>query len=188
VGFPVIAPNPRSQVELTAQGVLAENYPVVVANSTGAFATQVVNGFTVGLRAGDVVTGITLRLAVAASGTAPTLARFGLAGPDAKIVALSADQGAAANWVQGPCRFPLTTPYTVQAEGGYYPCLLVNGTWSVTQPTSARLTAGSQFTMIALAGFVAPSFQWAGQTDLPAIGAALTITAGGGSSYYMGVY
>jgi len=34
----------------------------------------------------------------------------------------------------------------------------------------------------------APTFQWAGQTDLPIVGNSLTLTAGSDVPYYVGFY
>jgi hypothetical protein len=175
----------RSQLAQTAAGVISENYPPYVATSSNAPTSQVVFGYLLGLRAGDVVTGILLRSAVAAAGTAPTTARFGIANSAGVILALSGNINAAASWPVGGVLGALTAPYTVLADGGYFACFVVNGTWGTTQPTLNRTSglAGSG----AVGGNVTPSFSWAGQTDLPAVGNSLTMTSLA-NGQYIGFY
>lgn len=175
----------RPRLGLTAQGLISEAYPGIVAGAATAPATQVVYGVLLGLRAGDVVTGVVIRNSVAAAGTAPTLARFGIATSGGVMLAVSADGGAAASWGLGARQFALSTPYTVTADGGYYACYVVNGTWGTTQPTPLHATSTVGYT--AMTGGAAPAFQWAGQTDLPAVSASLTLTSSG-RTYWLGVY
>jgi hypothetical protein len=177
----------RERIGLASQGVLSDNGPHI--NYTGATAptTQHVFGVLLGLHAGDPVTGIVLRNTTAAAGSLPTTARFGIADSTGKILALSGNLNALASWPAGPCQFPLTAPYTVLADGGYFACFVVNGAWGTTQPTPVRgIASGSS--QGALSGAVTPSFEWSGQTDLPAVNASLTLASGISVGYYMGFY
>lgn len=177
--------NERPRLSLTAQGLVSEPYPGILAGAATAPATQVVYGVLLGLRAGDVVTGIVIRNTVAAVGTDPTTARFGLATSAGVMLAVSGNVNAAASWATGARQHALSAPYTITSEGAYYACYVVNGTWSATQPTPLHATSTTGYT--ALTGKVAPAFQWAGQTDLPAVDASLTLTASG-RTYWLGVY
>lgn len=177
----------RADISASAAGVLSEPFSSLLPASATAPTSQLVFGVLNGLRKGDVVTGVLLRNLVAAAGTAPTTARFGIANSAGTILAISGNVNAAASWPLGPCQFPLASPYTVLADGGYYACFVVNGTWGTTQPTPIRGT-GSGAAGGALAGAVTPGFQWAGQTDLPAVAGALTLTAALSVGYYIGFY
>jgi hypothetical protein len=42
--------------------------------------------------------------------------------------------------------------------------------------------------LTAIAGKAIPAFQWAAQTDLPAVGASLTLTTGSAVPYYLAAY
>lgn len=178
---------PRIQIHQRAAGVIAETLPVGACQGNAAPSTQIVFGGLLGLRAGDLCTGILVRGAVAAAGSVPTTARFGLADATGKILILSGNLNAVANWIVGPCPMPFTGPYTIPTDGGYIPCLVVNGTWGSTQPTLIEGTppsgSGAAF------GANAPEqFQWAGQTDLPTVGNSLTLTGATARAYYMAVY
>lgn len=134
------------------------------------------------------MTGLVLRNTVAASGTSPTTARFGLADKTGKILALSANVNASANWPATPMQVPFTSPYLVSSDDGYYGCFVVNGVWGTTQPTPGIFNSSTAL----LAGPVgsAPSYQfiWTGQTDLPAVGSSLTISTQSTRDYYFGAY
>lgn len=179
----------RPQIRQSAAGVLDQTLPQTMMNGTSAPGTQVVYGFLLGLKVGDVATGIMLRNTVAAAGAAPTMARFGLADASGKIVALSANLGAPANWAAGPIAFPFSAPYKAPLEGGYIGCFVVNGVWGTTQPLIAR-QAGIQAAALGAFGAAAPEmFTWAAQTDLPAVGASLTMTGiTNPLAFYLAVY
>src|SRR3990167_8391695 len=158
----------REQLAQTAMGVISEPFSPELATTSTAPTSQTVYGILVGLRAGDVVTGVLLRNAVAAAGTAPTTARAGLADSTGKILILSGNVGAAASWPVGAMPLAFTAPYTVLADGGYFACFVVNGTWGTTQPTPQRIGA-SAAANIAFGSNAIPAFAWTGQTDLPAV-------------------
>jgi hypothetical protein len=177
----------QAQLAQQAAGVISENGPPFLFPTAVLPATQQVAGALIGLRGGDIATGIVLRNTVAAAGTPPTTVRFGLADSTGKILVLSANLNALANWVQGPIQFPFTAPYTVLTDGSYYAVFVVNGAWGTTQPTPIR--AGySQWYANALPGKLPGAIQQTGQTDLPAIGASVPVAGGTNVFYYMGVY
>lgn len=177
----------RDQIALTARGVLSEPGHPLAFPALQACTTQTAYGVLLGLRAGDVVTGVEVRVGVAAVGTDPTLARFGLADSAGTMLAVSADRKAAANWAVGAQRHALSAPYTVTADGGYFACWVINGTWSNTQPTILR-NANQAAAMTASGSGVIPSFKWVGQTDLPAVASPLTITAALDIGFYVALY
>jgi hypothetical protein len=178
----------RTQLGATAAGILTENYCSFLGNAPAAPNSGVVFGQLFGLRAGDSVTGIVLRNTVAAAGTLPTTARFGLADSTGRILVLSGNLNTLANWTVGPMLFPFTAPYTVLADGGYFGCFVVSGTWGTTQPTVARFGSPAAALSSAIGGSAPVAFQWTGQTDLPAIAASLTLTTGIGIGFYMALY
>lgn len=175
----------RTQIAQTATGVISENGSPSVFNGTTAPTTQSVYAVLLGLRAGDVVTGVLLRNPTAAAGTLPTTARFGIADATGKILALSGNVTALASWPVGACPFALTAPYTVLADAGYYACFVVNGTWGTTQPAPIRSSQVNAFQ--AFGSAAPPALTWASQTDLPAVNSSLTLT-GATQAYYMAFY
>lgn len=177
----------RTQIAHAEQGLITETGDPGNYITFTAPVTQTVYGRLLGLHAGDLITGVVLQNAVAAAGTLPTTVRFGLADATGKIVVLSGNLNALASWPQGKCVFPFTVPYQVLKDGGYFPVFVVNGVWGTTQPTMAR-GSGNAFGTTGRAGFAPSGFAWAGQADLPAIGASLTITSGASLAYYMGLY
>lgn len=188
--MPVVPATTRATTgnqRLAAQGIAGETYPALVVAGTATFTSQAALGYMLQLEAGQAVRGVMLRMTIAASGTAPTLARFGLADSTGKILILSGDVGAAANWPIGMCLFPFTATYVVPATAGYYVCWVINGTWSVTQPSALRQTASAAINN-ALTGYPPASFTWATQTDLPAIGSSVTLTTQPASGTYAAAY
>lgn len=169
-------------------GLIAENWDPVGATAATAPATQVVYGDSFGFAVGTVITGIVLRCGVSAAGTLPTTARVGIADSTGKILAISGNVNALANWAVGPNKIPFAAPYTILADGTYYLCFVVNGTWGTTQPTPLRVTGGLGAALVAISGKAIPAFQWSGQTDLPAVGSSLTMTTGSAVPYYMAAY
>jgi hypothetical protein len=168
-------------------GIVSEPFPIANYGTSLATVTQEVQGSLIGLRGGDVVTGLVLYNTIAASGTAPTTGRFGLADSTGKILVLSGNINAAASWALGANQYAFTAPYTVLADGAYYACFVVNGTWSVTQPQPVYCTANAS-TLTTLGSNLIPAFKWTGQTDLPAVGASLTMTAVTVKFHYIGAY
>lgn len=185
--------NARAQITETATGVISESFSPLLMAGQAAPTSQTVYGILLGARAGDLFTGVELRVSTAAVGTVPTTARFGAADATGKILALSDNLNAAASWAAGPQKFPFSAspgPYSITADGGYFACFVVNGAWAGTNVTLGRSTAAQAGTMAASSGAVPPSFTWASQADLPALGSSLTITSTvtNGSLYYMAFY
>jgi len=119
--------------------------------------------------------------------TLPTTLRVGLADKTGKILKLSGNLNALANLPAGACPLPFTGPYDILADDGYFLCIVINGTYGTTVPTPMRAGALN----LALAAFgssAPPAFTWTGQTDLPALGASLTLSAQPGLAYYMAAY
>jgi hypothetical protein len=185
---PALAQTPPTRTQLlhTAGGVLTEAVNPMFLSVGSAPPTQSVQGLLHGLKAGDSVTGVLVYVGVAAAGSTPTLARFGLADSTGKILALSADVSAIGNWAIGPRKMPFTSPYPITADGAYFTCFVVNGVWA----TPPQLLRGGGFggAKLTLAGSVIRGFNWAAQTDLPALGATMTITAADGNGYYQAPY
>ena len=180
----------RDQGRQLATGVLWESFHPQIVGSQTAPTTQHVYGVLGYLYAGDVVKGVVLRNGTAAAAANPTTARFGIAQPTsqsaATILALSGNENLAASWPLGANPHPFTTPYIVTSSGPYYACFVVNGVWG-TPPTPIRGT-GSANAMGPLGTNYPVNFEWAGQTDLPAVGSPVTTTAYISVGYYMGFY
>lgn len=179
---------PRTQISTSAAGVISAPFHSTVASTATAPATQTVYGILIGLRAGDIVNGLMLRNGVAAAGTLPTTARAGLADGTGKILALTGNVNALASWPAGAMPLPFAAPYTVLADGGYLACFVVNGVWGSTQPTPILVTNTAAAALTAYGTNPPPTFLWAGQTDLPAVGASMTITTGSVRGYYIAAY
>jgi hypothetical protein len=166
-------------------GLIVENFNPVLATAGTAPATQVAYGEVVGLANGELITGIALWNQVAAAGTLPATARFGIADSTGKILAISGNENALAQWAVGINKHPLAAPYTIPADGLYYLCFVVNGVWGTTQPTPLRVTGGLGAAMVPTPQ---RTFQWAAQTDLPAVGSSLTLATGSAVPYYLAAY
>lgn len=167
----------RDQLALTAQGLITEtwNRQSVLSNAT-IMEDGVAYFMAVGLRAGDVVTSLSIALHVA--GATMTLSKVGLYSKAGVRLGISADQ--AAGWeTAGVKTVALTTPYTVTADDGYYVALVAKGA------TLPRPASGNTNTIQASAvgsGMVAHA-SLAAQTDLPASAAI----SAGGTGYWVGV-
>lgn len=177
----------RQALSQSVAGILVENYaPEAAQGNTPASGT--VHGTLLGLLNGDTITGIMVRNSQAAVGAGvPTTVRFGIADSTGKMLAISANVNAAANFPQGACGIPLASPLPITADGGYYACFIINGAWT----TAAQFLAVQTTTAASLTAFGSnppPVFGWAGQTDLPAVGASLTMTAGPSHGYYIAFY
>ena len=178
----------REQIRQKASGVITENMHPGAPSGTAAFTSQQVNGFLVGLRAGDVVTGIAVRVAVAATGTNPTTVRVGLADSTGKVLVLSGNLNTSALQATGAAQLAFSAAYTVPTDGGYFALVFVNGTWGTTQPTVIK-SGATTAAYSALSGALLPSIGIAAQSDLPSVGASLSsITTPIGFSPWVGLY
>ncbi len=158
-------------------GLCAESTPLSQFIAGAALTSQQVQGVCVGLRAGAVVTNLATCLTVAASGTAPTHMRMGIADSTGKILGVTADTTAAASWTIGVVSLALSASLTIPTSGLYIVCLVQNGAFSVTQPSFARVVAVDASQNAAIGSNPPRAFQWAGQTDLPAVNSSVTLTA-----------
>lgn len=173
-----------------ALGVQFESAPVICYNAALAPSTQVVYGVALYATAGAMITGIKFRNSTAAAGTTPTTARFGLADNTGKILVRSANVNATSSWAVGVNAIPFTAPFTLAYSGVYFPCFVVNGTWGSTQPTPSRINDSPVVPggLAADGSMPPPTFQWASQTDLPSVGASMTISTDTGNTYYLALY
>lgn len=127
-------PVPRSQLALTAQGLITENFSRGSATLTSTLVAQTVRGGIIGLRAGDVVTN--LHCHTTTTGVGAGYARMGLYALAGGQLGVSGDANAAFIGTAGLLTIALGTPYTVLADGGFYVCVLAD--LATTQPTLAR--------------------------------------------------
>jgi hypothetical protein len=185
----------RAAILAAGLGVLSEPFPATALVTTPLAPTsQKVFGSPIGLRRGDVVAGIMLRVGTAAAGTNPTTVRFGLADSGGKIVAVSANRGssgsddAATVFAVGANKVAFSSAYTVPADGLYFAVMLVNGTWGTTQPLVSLISAGANAAMANATSAAPANFEWASQTDLPAVNSSLTITGTSTRTYYLAAY
>jgi hypothetical protein len=176
-------PLARQQAMCNALGITSENYRATVANNSGAFPSQRIQGSLLGLCAGDVVTNLVFAVAVAAAGTAPTLIRCGLLDKTGKVLAVTADLSASAIWTTANAYAvaPLSAPYTVPATDGYYVASVQNGTFGTTNLAVLIWTVTAGFDT-AIGSGVPVGFNQDSQTDLPAVNSSVTMTVGGNSS------
>lgn len=187
----VIKASQPAQADLLAQalGVKCQPFNPSLASSGTAPSSQTVFGTAVYGLAGMAITGVKIRNNVAAAGTLPTTVRFGIADATGKMLALSGNLNAIANWGTGVCPMPFTSVYTLPVSALYFPCFVVNGTWGTTQPTPLFANTGTQNAVIAADGSnPPPQFTWGGQTDLPAVGSSLTLTGANRVAYWLALY
>lgn len=168
-------PTPRTQIALTERGLIAEcDSPT---SNTQVWTSQTVFASSLGLRAGDVVTNIVSCVSTSAIGTSATNVRLGLATSSGTMLAVTGVVNAASSWPLGYVETPLSAPYTITADGLYYAVTVKNGTWGTTDAVLLRPVN----LHASLAGAIGTKpikyGGWTGQTDLPAVGSALTLTA-----------
>lgn len=161
-------------------GTIARTLPrsSVTSNTVGCLTTAGVVGFkSIVLPAGLVVTNIQLIFGgTAASG--PTHFWIGLTDAQSNVLAVSADQGSAAQNNATPIKLPMTIPYVIQQTGLYY--VAVSSTATTTAPTLTGNTPAG--------GTPGQAPTWCGtgaaQSTPPAIGANLgAITAGTSAAF-----
>lgn len=145
-----VAPTPRSQIASTARGVISESVPIATCNTTSIPAANAASGTAVysliGLRAGDVVTNIVVNVAIAGSGL--TFAKLGLYSSTGTFLAATASVSASFNSGTGFVAVPLTSPYSIAADGGYYGAFLQYGsgaTGATLLASAATTTSGVQY-------------------------------------------
>jgi hypothetical protein len=152
----------RYQIAVDAQGLKGEAFPRSnLGNSS--LTTQRMNGTLLGFREGDVVTNVCC--ALQANGATLTLAKIGLYSTAGVLLASTAESSSSfTSGAPKTISLPLTSPYTILTQGGYYIAILVVGT---TMPNVYRggVVAG---TGLAFSGGVRFNNSQAGLTDLPA--------------------
>lgn len=172
-----VSPTVRQQTLLTANGLIAESYPRLAAGTAQAMANGSpgdIRCALIGLNAGDVITNLhCVCQTTAASVTTLKMGLYagGALGGAISRLAVSGNVTTAFD-ATGLATFPLSSPYTVTATGGFFVALISVATTggSVARGgvagTGGAAGAGSGY---ALGGNVA-----GGGTDL---GTSITLTA-----------
>lgn len=176
------------EAQANALGVKFEPFPAICLQQTLAPNTQQLFGSAVWVRGGTTLTGVKFRCGVAAAGTLPTTARFGIADSSGKMLAISGNVNALANWAAGANSIPFAATYVPPADGILFPCFVVNGTWGSTQPTMAVIFSAATAAFNADGSYPPLAFSWTGQTDLPVVGASVTMNTASIRSYYLALY
>lgn len=181
----------RGMTAITSRGLLSETYPLAGLNGANAAVTsQQPVCSLLGLAAGDIVTNLIPCITVAGVLAAPTLIKLALIAKDGTVLATTANSATDAKWqATGLPEFPLSTPYTVTADDGYYVAMLENGAFA-TPVQLLRLGGNPGAQAVRVGGrSVARTFAVgaAGQTDI-AVGSAQVLTdPGSGVSFWFGV-
>lgn len=151
----------RTQIVRQGRAIITETVDAIAMIGTAITVNGTVYYCAVGLRAGDVVTN--LSIFVQTAGTVMTRSRVGLYDIAGNLLAQSADQGA--SWqAAGLKTIALTAPFTILTTGLYYVAVIAIGT---VQPTLSR---GASSLISAPAGIGAGAIPFTGQlaqADLP---------------------
>lgn len=162
----------RADLALNAAGIIAEtvslttlrDVPGTVATAASTFAGMV------GLRAGDVITGMTY-YCITSAGSGLTLVKMGVATKAGVVLGKTADfHGTLATGIN---TVALTTPLTIPTDDGYYLCFTAVGT---TGPTLVRGVA-APINLPALNGGSVRASVVGTQTDLVTFAPAAGSTA-----------
>lgn len=173
----IIDDTPES-IRLAAQGLVSQNYDRQLIDGSTILVDGTVYYMSVPLRAGMVVTDISLIVSSGGNGTSTS--KVGLYTSALAKVAASDDQGSA--WdTTGFYTIALADAYTVPTSGLYYVAILAKT--ATTMPTMYRASASNTFAMVALTGKAKSWGSQTGQTDLPT-----TATIGSaGIAYWVGL-
>jgi hypothetical protein len=177
----------RAQLLLTTLGLVSENVRAAVLTTSAPLTSQQITCGLLPLANGDVITNVVVDISTAAAGTAPTLIRLGIADKTGKILAVTADVHADAQWTStGFKQFPLTSPLTIGTSDSYFACILENGAFGTT---ALRLVeTGAPGTNYGVIGSGTAPWMWMnGQTDLPAVNSSMTLITGGNIVPWFGV-
>jgi hypothetical protein len=152
----------RYAIRLTAEGMIAETFPMSAAVSGAGCATGDVRATSIGLRAGDIVASITVALgSTPGSGVAKgQLALYSKAGV---LLANSADTPAAFQTSNAYVTLSMSAAYTVPTDDGYYCAMFITGT---TMPTVLKGYT-VQPSNLALGSGMAKAVAQTGQASLP---------------------
>lgn len=174
--------------DLTAQGIITENMPVALTTTSTAYTSGKVHGQLLNLRAGDSIAGIWLRNQTAAAGTFSGTGRFGLTDSTGTMLISSSNYNTAASYSSGPSQFAFTTPYQIPADGAYYAVWIISTGFGTTSPTFLGTAMGNATASGQIGANLPYCFGWTGQTDLPSVGSAVTLSTLDTSAYYTAVY
>jgi hypothetical protein len=170
------APKASDQVLLDAEGIIAETFPNALAGFQTGGGVGIAYWTALGLRAGDIVSGLVVN-ASAVNGV--TLAKVALYDTSGNLLASSANQSAlfaTTGWKQ----VPFSTAYPVTTTGACYAGFASTGTtinlagWS-DPPTTALVSGG-----------LVPAKTQTSVSDIP--GSMASATATGARRLYFGAY
>jgi hypothetical protein len=152
---------------LSARGLIAEPYPPVGARDNFAPPNQLLYGALVGLPAGTVVTNVCFFVSVAGSGTTPTGVFVALYSTAGTLLASSGNLNTSTQLTSlGLAALPLSAPYSVTADGGYYAAVLFNGNFGTT-PMQYSGQLSENLPNAGLVGKATPTVIQSGRTALP---------------------
>lgn len=153
----------RGDLATTARGLISETFPLGACTASLAVANQALRGTALGLRAGDLVTNIVAYVSVAASGTAGAVT-VGLLDATYNKLVISGDVHASFA-ATGAAVCALTTPYTVLADGLYFPVLSMTTAFGTTQPS--LVAGGATGVSGAISTNPRPAWLQGGQSSIP---------------------
>lgn len=154
----------RADGRTVALGYIAETAPLAGGVSSFATAAGALRGTALYLRAGDIVTNIIPVVTVVAAGVAGSV-NVGLLDSTYNRLAISGEVQAQFTTL-GPRVCALTAPYTVTADGLYYPVFLLITGFGTTQPS--LVSGGQTGSSVALAGRPKAHWNQNGQVSIPA--------------------
>ena len=153
----------RGELQNAAVGVVSEPFPYSNYGNATILTSQKLEGALIGLRAGDVITGVAV--GVTTNSASLTLSRVALYSTAGALLASSASAPTALDAAAGSrARMAFSATYTVPADGAYYAAILQVGT------TPATLTRGINNNTNDRMGDtskVYPFVAQTGQADLP---------------------
>lgn len=178
----------RERIRRNGWGILTETFPVLSNVNSASPSSGAGYGGLIGLVSGDVVSNIIVAAAVAGAGAAPTLIRVGLADKTGKILGISADVHADAQWTSGGLVIePLSSPVTIAVTDVYYPVFLKVGAFGTTDLALARGPSFSASIAGALGSGPRLSPVQTGLADLPAVGSSLAFSGTSGNPFWFAV-
>ncbi len=153
----------RSRLAHQARGLITEAYPISAIAGATTSSPSIANASAVGFRAGDIVTNIHCLLT--SEGASQAIVKTILWDASGTLLAVSANQSTAftTTSVAGTITtIPLSSPYTILTDGGYY-----IGIVSVGDATPITLGRASTQTGVgkAAAGAMRAHMRATGQSD-----------------------
>jgi hypothetical protein len=170
-----------------AFGALYQPFNPQLITQFSNMAAGSITGTAIWIPTNTLLTGCKIRNGQAAVGTLPTVARFGLADMTGKVLALGPNQNDLASWAAGPRAFPFTAQFTTTYSGIYFPMFINSTAFGTTVPQAGGININA-----AAASADSPSvplcFVVTGQTDLPAVGASVSLGSQPNQLRWIGVY